>query len=44
MVVPVSLKNRGPSESARAGIVEKIRTEKGVTTNAIEAQSKENNV
>ena len=44
MVVPASLKNRGSSESARAGIVEKIRTEKGVTTNAIEAWSKENNV
>ena len=39
-----SLKNRGSLESARAGIVEKIRTEKGMTTNVIEAQSKENNM
>ena len=44
VVVPASLKNRGSSESARAGIVEKIFTKKGVTINAIEAQSKENNV
>ena len=36
VVVLASLKNRGSSESVRARIVEKIRTEEGVTTNAIE--------
>ena len=44
VVVPASLKNRGSPESVRARIVEKIRTEEGVTTNAIETQSKKNNV
>ena len=44
VVVPARLKNRGSPESVRAGIMEKIGTKECVTTNAIETQSKVNNV
>ena len=44
VVVLARLKNRGSPESVRAGIMEKIGTKECVTTNAIETQSKVNNV
>ena len=44
VVVPAKLKNRGPSECVRAGTMEKIGTEEGVSTNASETRSKVNNV
>ena len=44
MVVPTKLKNRGPSECVRAGTIEKIGSEDGVSTNASETRSKVNNV
>ena len=44
VVVPARLKNRGSPESVRAGTMEKIGTEEGVTTIASEIQSKVNNV
>ena len=44
VVVPAKLKNRGPPKCVRAGTMEKIGTEEGVSTNASETQSKVNNV
>ena len=44
VVVPAKIKNRGPPECVRAGIMEKIGTEEGVSSNASETQSKVNNV
>ena len=44
VVVPTKLKNRGPSECVRAGTIEKIGSEDGVSTNASETRSKVNNV
>ena len=44
VVVPTKLKNRGPSECVRAGTIEKMGSEEGVSTNASETQSKVNNV
>ena len=44
VVVPAKLKNRGPPKCVRAGTMEKIDTEEGVSTNASETQSKVNNV
>ena len=44
MVVSAKLKNRGPPKCVRAGTIEKIGTEEGVSTDAREIQSKANNV
>ena len=44
VVVSAKLKNKGPPECVRAGTMEKIGTEEGVSTDAREIQSKANNV